>query len=35
VYALPFDAEFDAVFSHALFEHLVEPSKRWEKSIAS
>lgn len=28
VYALPFpDAEFDAVFSHALFEHLTEPLK--------
>lgn len=28
VYSLPFaDAEFDAVFSHALFEHLAEPLK--------
>ena len=28
VYALPFaDASFDAVFSHALFEHLAEPGK--------
>src|SRR6185436_3740511 len=26
IYSLPFlDAEFDAVFSHALFEHLPEP----------
>src|SRR6185369_10071020 len=32
VYALPFrDAEFDAVFSHALFEHLVEPLKGLEE----
>src|SRR5688572_25071729 len=28
IYSLPFpDAHFDAVFSHALFEHLAEPLK--------
>jgi ubiquinone/menaquinone biosynthesis C-methylase UbiE len=32
VYSLPFrDAEFDAVFSHALFEHLAEPLKALEE----
>jgi len=35
VYALPFaSGEFDAVFSHALFEHLAEQLKRLRKCIA-